>query len=185
MVDAPLSRTAKEAEAGTLATFVGGAPETVARVLPVIRCYADTIIETGPLGSAHTMKLVNNFIAIATSAVVCEGIAAAMTLGLDMAKFKQVVETGGADSTMFQRCIHWATDGDDSHFKATISTGLKDLRYYLQLIENDRTGTTLADAASELYANAASLGHERQFIPVLSSILATFADGKTRELPKR
>jgi hypothetical protein len=40
LIDAPLSRTPKDAEAGTLDVMVGGAPEIVARVRPIIDCFA-------------------------------------------------------------------------------------------------------------------------------------------------
>ena len=36
LVDAPLGRTPLQAEAGQLSTFVGGDPEAVARVKPII-----------------------------------------------------------------------------------------------------------------------------------------------------
>jgi isocitrate dehydrogenase len=42
-----------------------------------------------------------------------------------------------------------------------------------------------AEAASQTYRTATRLGHARQFMPVLPSILATFADGKPRDLPER
>ena len=85
MVDAPLGRTPREAEEGKLNTFVGGDPEAVARVKPIIACYADTIIDAGPIGSGHTMKLVNNFISIGTSAVIAEAVATAAKLGVGYA----------------------------------------------------------------------------------------------------
>jgi hypothetical protein len=47
MADAPVGRTPKEAEEGKLSTFIGGDPETVKLIRPVIECYADTIIEAG------------------------------------------------------------------------------------------------------------------------------------------
>src|SRR6266540_877490 len=67
MADAPLGRTPKEAEAGKLSTFIGGEPETVRELKPIVECYADTIIEAGVLGSGHTLKLINNFIARASA----------------------------------------------------------------------------------------------------------------------
>src|ERR1043165_3269088 len=45
MLDAPLGRTPKEAEQGALSTYVGGAPETIKAVRPIMECYADTIVE--------------------------------------------------------------------------------------------------------------------------------------------
>src|SRR5438046_8993314 len=83
---APLGRTPKEAEAGKLSTFVGGDPETVRELKPILECYADTIIEAGALGWGHTLKLINNVIAIGTSRAIAEALAPATKLGRDRAK---------------------------------------------------------------------------------------------------
>ena len=64
-VDPPLSRTPKEAEAGTLDTMVGAPPEVFARIETVLRCWAGNVVHLGPVGLGHKMKLVNNFIAMA------------------------------------------------------------------------------------------------------------------------
>jgi 3-hydroxyisobutyrate dehydrogenase-like beta-hydroxyacid dehydrogenase len=185
MIDAPLGRTPKEAERGALSSFVGGERATIDRVKPIIATYADTIIETGPLGSGHTIKLINNFLAIGTSAIVGEALAAAILLGVDMKIFRQVAETGGANSAMLQRCMHWVLEGDDSHLQGTMRIALKDLRYYRKMADASHFYTTLAEAASQVYQLANQLGHSRQFMPVLSTILASFTDGKSRELPVR
>lgn len=49
MLDAPLGRTPKEAEAGKLATYIGGDAALIARLRPILETYADTIIHCGPL----------------------------------------------------------------------------------------------------------------------------------------
>jgi len=76
-------------------------------------------------------------------------------------------------------------DQDDSHFQAMMSIGVKDLQYYRRLAEKDGGITHLADAATQLYLLANKLGHERQFMPVLPTILANFIDGQNRPLPAR
>ena len=43
LIDAPLSRTPKDAEAGTLDVMVGGAEAVVARARPVIDCFAGDV----------------------------------------------------------------------------------------------------------------------------------------------
>ena len=43
----------------------------------------------------------------------------------------------------------------------------------------------MADAASQTYLLANKLGYERQFMPVLPTILANFMDGGKRPLPDR
>lgn len=185
MVDAPMGRTPKEAEAGELSAFVGGEPATVDKVMPLIATYSSTIVRTGPLGSGHAMKLVNNFLAIATSAVVGEALAVGLRLGLDMAVLKQVVDTAGGNSVMFQRFMHWILEGDDSHLQGMMSIAYKDLRYYSRMTDGAEVPTMMAEAATQTYQLANKLGHPRQFLPVLPTILANHMDGGQRKLPDR
>ncbi|MDQ2705745.1 MAG: NAD(P)-dependent oxidoreductase, partial [Pseudomonadota bacterium] len=56
LVDAPLSRTPKDAEAGTLDVMAGGDDAAFERVRPVLEKFAGRIVRTGPVGSGHTMK---------------------------------------------------------------------------------------------------------------------------------
>ena len=185
MVDAPMGRTPREAEQGALSCFVGGKRATLDRVKPIIATFADTVIETGPLGSAHTIKLLNNFLAIGTGAIVGEALAAATQLNVDMNILRQVTAAGGANGVMLQRFLQWMIEGDDSHMQATMAIAVKDLRYYRKMADTAEVGTEMAEAASQTYRTAVQLGHARQFMPVLPSILAMFADGKPRDLPKR
>ena len=64
MVDAALGRTPKEAEAGRLSTYVGGTPDAIATVRPILESFTDTIVVCGALGAGTTCKLVNNSITI-------------------------------------------------------------------------------------------------------------------------
>ena len=182
MVDAPLGRSPKEAEAGKLNTFVGGDPGAVARVKPVIACYADTIIDAGPLGSAHTLKLMNNFISIGTSAVIAEAIATAAKLGVDMKKLYEVVSSGGANSAMFQMMMPWVLEGDDSRLRGPLRIAGKDLRYYTKLAEAAPATAFIAQACNQTYQLANIRGHGERFMPVLPGILAELIGAPIRDL---
>jgi 3-hydroxyisobutyrate dehydrogenase-like beta-hydroxyacid dehydrogenase len=120
MVDGPLGRTPKEAEAGKLSTFLGGDHDVVHTIRPIVECYADTIIEAGALGAGHTLKLINNFISIGTCAVISEALVTAAKLGVDMRKLYEVVSAGGANSKMFQMVMPWVLEGDDTHLKGPL-----------------------------------------------------------------
>lgn len=183
MIDAPLGRTPKEAEAGKLNTFVGGRPEIVARVRPVIACYAETIIDAGPLGSAHILKLVNNFISIGTSAVIAEAVATAAKLGVDLRKLYEVVSSGGANSAMFQMVMPWVLEGDDSKLKGPIRIADKDMRFYTRLADAAPATAFIAQAVSQTYHLANIRGHGERFIPTLPGILAELIGAKIRDLP--
>ena len=183
MVDAPMGRTPKEAEAGKSSTMVGGDPAAVARVRPILECYADTIIDAGPVGNGHTLKLVNNFIAIGASAVIAEAVATAAKLGVDLSTLYKVVSAGGADSRMFQMMMPWALDGDDSHLKGPLRIAAKDLRFYCHMAESVGAPAIVAQAASQVYQLANAQGHSERFMPVLPGILAGLYGAKLREPP--
>jgi 3-hydroxyisobutyrate dehydrogenase-like beta-hydroxyacid dehydrogenase len=68
LIDAPLSRTPKDAEAGTLDVMAGGDDAAFERVKPVLEKFAGRILRTGPVGSGHTMKLLNNFVSLGSAA---------------------------------------------------------------------------------------------------------------------
>ena len=183
MVDAPVGRSPKEAEAGKLNTFVGGEPGVVAKVKPVIACYADTIIDAGPLGSGHTLKLINNFISIGTCAVISEAIATAAKLGVDLQKLNEVVSSGGANSAMFQMVMPWPLEGDDSRLKGPLRIAAKDMRFYCRLAETAPASALVAQSVSQVYQLANLMGHGERYMPVLSGILAGINGTKIRDLP--
>lgn len=182
MIDAPLGRTPKEAEAGALSTYVGGDPATIAIVRPIIECYAETIIETGELGSGTTCKLINNAISIGTCAVIAEAVATAAKLRVDMRKLHEVVSAGGANSAMFQMMMPWVLDGDASRLKGPLRIAAKDLRTFNKMAEGAEVATFIAQACSQTYQLALYRGHGDQFMPVLPGILAELNSGHIRDV---
>lgn len=183
LVDAPLGRTPREAEAGRLSTFVGGRPDSVAAVLPIIRSYAEVIIEAGELGAGHTLKLCNNAISIGTCAVIAEAVATAARLGVDLGKLHEVVSAGGANSAMFQMIMPWVLEGDDSRLKGPLRIAGKDMRAFCKLAEEAGMAPVVAQSIAQLYAHANAQGHADRFMPTLPGIVAALNGGKIRDLP--
>ena len=132
-VDTPMTRTPREAEAGKLGLMTGGDKAILDQINPVLSCFADTIVHAGAVGAAHKLKLVNNFLAIGTAAVVAEGMTAAAKAGVDMQALNDIVIAGGAKSVMFERLIKVALSDDDSSAKFAIENAGKDLRYYTNM----------------------------------------------------
>ena len=182
MLDAPLGRSPKEAEDGKLSTYVGGEPETVQAVRAVMECYADTIVEVGPLGMGHTMKLINNFISIGNCAVIAEATATAAKLGVDMRKFCEVIQAGGANSRMFQMVMPWLLEGDDSHLKGPLRIAGKDMRFYARLAEQAPAAAFIAQAVNQTLHLCNVRGHGDRFLPVLPGLLAELNGTKIHDL---
>jgi len=182
MVDAPVGRTPKEAEEGRLSTFLGGDPAHIARVRPIIEAYADTIIEAGPLGAGHTLKLVNNTISIGTCAVIAEALATASKLGVDMKTLYDVVSAGGANSAMFQMMMPWVLEGDDSRLRGPLRIAGKDVRVFCKLADSVAAPVPVAAAVTQLLALVNAAGHRERFMPALPGVLAEMAGAPMREL---
>jgi 3-hydroxyisobutyrate dehydrogenase-like beta-hydroxyacid dehydrogenase len=182
MLDAPLGRSPREAEDGKLSTYVGGEPETVKAVRAVMECYADTIVEVGALGMGHTMKLINNFISIGNCAVIAEATATAAKLGVDMRKFCEVIQAGGANSRMFQMVMPWLLEGDDSHLKGPLRIAGKDMRFYARLAEQAPAAAFIAQAVNQTLQLCNVRGHGDRFLPVLPGLLAELNGTKIHDL---
>lgn len=182
MVDGPLGRTPKEAEAGKLSTFLGGDPAHVAKVRPIVETYAEVIIDAGALGNGHTLKLVNNFISIGAAAVISEAVATASKVGVDLRTLFDVVSAGGANSAMFQMVMPWVLEGDDSRLRGPLRIAGKDLRFFCRLAEASQVPVPIAQAANQVLLAANVAGHADRMLPVLPGILAANAGAPIREL---
>ena len=94
VVDAPVSGGIARAETGTLSLMVGGHDEDAfALVEPVLETLGERIFRTGPLGSGHAMKALNNFLGATAYTAAAEALAIGKEFGLDPAVMLEVVNT--------------------------------------------------------------------------------------------
>lgn len=178
-IDTPMTRTPKEAEAGKLGLMVGGPAEIIAKARPVLDCFADTIVASGPVGSAHQLKLINNFLAICHAAVAAEAITVAAKAGVNMQALRDIVMAGGAASVMFGRLINVPLSNDDSHAQFAIRNARKDLRYYTNMTEQLPVTSFLAETAHQITVMADNLGYGERFVPRLIDVLMQVNGMKT------
>ena len=84
LIDAPVSGARPRAITGTLALMIGGDDEAaIAKATPILECMGDRLFRTGPLGSGHAMKCLNNYVAATGLAAVAEAILIGKRFGLD------------------------------------------------------------------------------------------------------
>jgi 3-hydroxyisobutyrate dehydrogenase len=94
LIDAPVSGGITRAESGTLSLMVGGQDEEAfARVRPVLEILGERIFRTGPLGSGHAMKALNNFLGASAYMTAAEALAIGREFGLDPRVMLDVVNT--------------------------------------------------------------------------------------------
>lgn len=169
-VDTPLVRTPKEAEEGKLGVMTGGNEKVLKEIRPLLDCFADTIIHAGGVGAGHTLKLLNNFIAIGTAAVVAEGIAAGLKAKVDMKALNDIVMAGGAKSVMFERIIKVPLADDDSAAKFVLDNARKDVRYYTNMTETMPLASPIAEAVHQTLVLAAGQGFGEKYLPRLVNL---------------
>ncbi|WEK46335.1 MAG: NAD(P)-dependent oxidoreductase [Candidatus Andeanibacterium colombiense] len=84
LVDAPVSGGMTRAADGTLAIMLGVDDEAdAARVEPILLTMSTRIFRTGPLGSGHAMKALNNYVSAACFAATAEALVIGEQFGLD------------------------------------------------------------------------------------------------------
>jgi len=83
LVDAPVSGGIRGADAGTLTIMIGGDDEdAIARAHPALEALGKRLVRTGPLGSGHAMKALNNFCGAAAYTTTAEALAIGQMFGL-------------------------------------------------------------------------------------------------------
>lgn len=82
LIDAPVSGGVRRAIDGTLSIMAGGDAALVDRARPVLQAMAKSVFATGPLGSGHAMKALNNYVSAAGLVAACEALLVGRRFGL-------------------------------------------------------------------------------------------------------
>jgi len=93
VVDAPVSGTATDIAEGNLTVLVGGPRPLVDRIQQAVAPYAATVLGTGPLGSALSIKLVNNLLFAANCQLAESAAALGERLGVDRRQLFAAIAT--------------------------------------------------------------------------------------------
>jgi len=172
LIDAPLSRTPADAKAGTLDVMVGGDPDVITRAEPVLRAFAGRVVHTGPTGTGHTMKLLNNFLSMGYAALYSEALALGAKAGLSAQTFDAVIRNGRMDCGFYQTFFRWVLDRDPNAHKFTLYNALKDLTYPASFAYSVALATPVGAAARNSFATAVNIGRGDDYVPMLSDVVA-------------
>ena len=172
LVDTPLSRTPKDAEAGTLDVMAGGDDAIFERVRPVLETFAGRIVRTGPVGSGHTMKLLNNFVSLGYAALYSEALTLGAKAGLTPKVFDSVIRDGRMDCPFYRTFFTWVLERDPNAHRFSIANALKDMTYLSGYANASDTANPLGAAVRNSFALAAGAGRANDFVPMLSDVIA-------------
>lgn len=168
MVDAPLGRTPKEAEEGTLDAMVGCDEATFETIKPVLDCWTGSITHIGPVGTGHKMKLLMNFLGAAYSALYSEAAVLGAKVGISPHTFREVIAPSRLGSGFFNTYMQYVCDRDENAHKFSIANLSKDIRYVNAMATDAGVINIMASAARHYFTHAEAIGAGQEFIPMLS-----------------
>jgi 3-hydroxyisobutyrate dehydrogenase-like beta-hydroxyacid dehydrogenase len=158
LVDAPVTGSRPKAEDGTLTIMVGGDPEPVARVRPLLDAMGELVVHVGPSGHGQLSKVIANTVTAINAAAISEALGMARTAGLDLEAWLRVARAGSSGSTMLELKAGPMIDHD---FEPLFRLGhmLKDVRHCLEEARALGIDLRLAGVAEQMYSEAAADGH--------------------------
>ena len=105
LIDAPVSGGVHGAVAGTLALMTGGGDAEVARVEAALNAIGN-VFRTGPVGSGHAAKALNNYLSAASLAATSEALIVARKFGLDGAMMANIWDASTGFSNTTRNKLH-------------------------------------------------------------------------------
>lgn len=157
LVDAPVSGGVHGAVAGTLALMTGGDDAIVARVEKPLSAMGK-IFRTGPVGSGHAAKALNNFLSASSLAATSEALLVALKFGLDGALMADIWNASTGRSNTTENKLHQHILNEKFAAGFTLKLLDKDVKIARALAESlnvradylDRVSGLLSDAVGEL-----------------------------------
>jgi 3-hydroxyisobutyrate dehydrogenase len=150
-VDAPVSGAEAGAIAAELVFMVGGDPDSVARVTPLLHVLGRQMFHLGPVASGHAMKSINNLITSITFLATAEGLVMGKAYGLDPAVMNDVLNESTGMSWISRMHIpqRVITRRFDDPFKFDLM--VKDINIALALAAELKLSLPLSETARTLW----------------------------------
>jgi 2-hydroxy-3-oxopropionate reductase len=155
-LDAPVSGGTIGAENGTLAIMVGGKVGSFEQALPVLNVFGRAT-HVGPIGAGQLSKLANQMIVGATIGIVAEALLLCERGGANMAKVKEAITGGFADSRILQVHGQRMVERDFAP-RGRMSVQLKDLRNALSTASEVGFDAPITALFEQLYAQGVDHG---------------------------
>ena len=148
-LDAPVSGGEPKAIDGTLAIMVGGAEETFAKILPILKAMGSSVTLTGPVGAGNVTKLANQIIVACNIAAMGEALVLATRAGLDPEVVFNAIKGGLAGSTVLNAKAPMVIE---RNFKPGFRIRLhqKDLRNALLAAESMKVALPLTSSVQQM-----------------------------------
>ena len=157
-IDAPVSGGTAGAKAGTLTIMVGGTEEQYRENMDIFRAMGKTILYTGPVGSASNIKMLNQMLNAANTAIAAEVLCISKKLGIDDRVLSQVIGQSSGSSFVFEKNVprYMMTDDHTPGFRLRLMK--KDVGLFLDTSKEIGGFTPVSGLVYELYQAVSNHG---------------------------
>lgn len=170
-LDAPMTRTPKEAAEGRLNLLVGGEAALLEELRPLLRCFAENITHVGPVGAGHGMKLLHNYVSLGMVTLLAEASACAQANGVEPEAFVEVLAKGGGGGIALERIKPFLLAGDTGGLRFSVANACKDLGYYATMAADTDARRGIAAAVLATLESARAQAPEA-LMPEVARLLA-------------
>jgi 3-hydroxyisobutyrate dehydrogenase-like beta-hydroxyacid dehydrogenase len=172
-IDAPMTRTPKEAAEGRLNLLVGGDAGLLEECRPVLQCFSENITHVGPVGAGHSMKLLHNYVSLGMVTLLAEAAACAQRTGVALPAFVEVLAKGGGGGIALERMKPYLLAGDPGGLRFSIANARKDLDYYNAMASDADAEKAIAAAVLSTLEGALRKTGADTFVPELVALLGS------------
>lgn len=127
LLDVPIARGARAADAGTLLALVGGDPAVLERVRPMLATFCSDIAHLGEVGHGQVAKAINNLLLWVNGVALIEAGRLAASTGIDLPGLREALLMSSGRSFALENWEHM-----------TYTWALKDMQIVLDMC--DRAG---------------------------------------------
>jgi len=157
LVDAPVTGSKPQAEAGQLLFLAGGSSEAVDKVTPIMKAMGRDVVHVGPVGSGARLKLINNFLSGSQAAALAEALSLIERSGLDREKALGVL-TEGAPGSPLVKLLSGRMVARQYEPNFLLRLMAKDLRYAVSEADHQALDLDMGRAALRVFEHAIAAG---------------------------
>jgi 3-hydroxyisobutyrate dehydrogenase-like beta-hydroxyacid dehydrogenase len=168
-LDAPFTGSRDAAARGELVYYIGGDPEVLAKVRPVLQASSKQILEIGDIGQASVVKIATNLIAATAVEALAEAHALLDKNGIDLRKLSLALESHAVRSPLADMKIPGMISGDFEP-RFSLKHMFKDIQLALGLAAEKEIDLPAASA----FAGAAMAGIQQGWGDSDFSVISRF-----------
>lgn len=166
-IDAPVSGGVPGAQNGTLTIMAGGQEAAVEQIRDVLEAMGSNIIHTGAVGSGSNVKMLNQMLNAANTAIAAEVLCISRELGVSDEILSKVVNQSSGGSYVFERNVPKYMMSGEHQPGFRLKLMKKDIGLFIDTASEIAGFTPVSNLVNQLYQAAVNGGHEEENYTVI------------------